>query len=87
MMLTKQQVQILQHAIGVKSGDVIPSINKAIRNFFGTGKKGKDVETCDSLVELNFMTRRDACSWMCDDYIYYVTKYGADALRNNAMEK
>lgn len=66
--LTKQQIQIIKHSLGIDRGEG--------RNYFATGESSNDFESIENLVEKGLMVKRkDPIS---SDFIYHVTDEGKD---------
>lgn len=79
-LLTKQQFEILRHAIGADEF----GRRRADRNHFVTGVGSTDHPTCVSLVELGLMTCRERFALAGGDDVFFVTDAGIDALRAHA---
>lgn len=65
----------MQHTIGLSNGEV--------RNWFGTGSKGKDAIEFNKLVIGGLAISALAPSWSGDDVIYYLTEKGKQVAKDN----
>ncbi len=69
--ISKKQLHILTHSLGVEKGDVEPE--KYYRNYYVVDVKNDD---CEGLVELGLMGRY----YKLDNYVYHVTDIGKEAI-------
>lgn len=68
--LTKEQVHILQHSLGLTRG------TEMYRNHFVTGPGSRDWDDCCALVEAGMMTKRSSSILPEDDRCFHVTDKG-----------
>lgn len=76
--LTKNQFSVMFHTIGLGK---IES-----RNWFGTGKNGKDYEDLKILEELGFAKSNKAPEWLGDEVLFCLTDEGKK-VANKEFEK
>ena len=74
-MLTNNQLEIMQHALGVQRG------RREFRNHFVTGPGSTDYAYCEVLVSLGMMTKRNGSQLTGGDPCYHVTDSGRHAIR------
>ena len=74
-MLTNNQLEIMQHALGVQRG------RREFRNHFVTGPGSTDYADCEVLVSLGMMTKRNGSQLTGGDPCYHVTDSGRHAIR------
>lgn len=71
MDLTKQELHVLQHSLGLTRGKA------EYRNHFVTGSGSVDFPICEGLVEKGLMSkRRDPFNEMSEQFVYHVTEEG-----------
>lgn len=74
-MITEEQRQVMQHALGVTRG------NREYRNHFVTGPGSDDYPHCIALVNAGMMTRRAGNALSGGDDIFTVTELGRTTLK------
>jgi hypothetical protein len=81
----RQQLQILQHAIGRDEyGRPRSASNPEFRNHFVTGEGSRDHPYCMELVEAGLMTRRQGSAISGGDDIFHVTEAGRAAVAEHS---
>lgn len=77
MILTREQLQVLQHSIGADEY----GRGGGYRNFFGTSQSSRDGQVCESLVALGFMgSSGKPVELFGGEHVYGVTEAGKLAI-------